>query len=472
MRPARPAQRRAPAPNRQGTILVVTMWIVLVLASLVLILARAMRVEVICSANETASLQAEAVEQGAIQYVLSHLDGLDGEVPDDANTPCQAVRVGAGAFWILRPNFEDDRARSYGIVDEASKINANTATVEMLSKVPDMTEELAACLKDWRDEDGDVTPGGAEGEYYLLQAEAYQCKDAPLETLEELRLVKGAGEQVLFGEDINRNGVLDANEDDADACEPADNRDGRLDCGVLPFLTVYSAEPEADPNSPPRVNVNSSQTTALSNLLRENMSAARANDVLRLVRQYRPFSNVLHFYVRSGLTAEEFLAIEDRLTTGATQGGAKGLVNVNTAPREVLACLGGLTDSDAASLVARRSQAGADLTSLAWVADALRPSQADNDAAAQKLAAFGGRITTRSYQFSADIVSLSGDGRAFHRCRIVVDARTSPPRVIYRQDLTGLGWPLEPEILDQARAGGGIEQVVAGQTVRQEVVRQ
>jgi len=76
----------------------------------------------------------------------------------------------------------------------------------------------------------------------------------------------------------------------------------------------------------------------------------------------------------------------------------------------------------------------------------------------------GSLITSRAYQFSADIVSVSGDGRAFRRCRIVVDARQSPPRVVYRRDLTSLGWPLDPMILDALRAGMGMENVVESTT--------
>jgi len=58
-----------------------------------------------------------------------------------------------------RPSFE--------LVDEASKLNLNTATVEMLQLLPGMTPELAAAIVDWRDSDSDVTTGGAEDEVYL-----------------------------------------------------------------------------------------------------------------------------------------------------------------------------------------------------------------------------------------------------------------------------------------------------------------
>ena len=106
-------------------------------------------------------------------------------------------------------------------------------------------------------------------------------------------------------------------------------------------------------------------------------------------------------------------------------------------------CLPGLEESDVDALLAGR-QAATDLTSIAWVAEALPRERAE---------AIGDVITTRTFQFSADIVAVNGNGRAFRRHRAVIDARTSPPRVLYWKDLTHLGWPLAPEILTDLRAG-------------------
>jgi len=448
--------RRGP----KGTILIVTMWIMLALAGLVLVLARAMRVEAICSANGFSLLQADAVEQGAIQYVLSRVDSLQGEAPAEADTPCEAVRIGQGAFWIIRPDYEDDYAGAYGIVDEAAKVNLNAAPLAMLSKLPGMTDELAASIVDWRDGDGTITPGGAESEYYLLLDDPYQCKNAPLETVGELFLVKGATRDILLGEDVNRNGVLDINEDDADVSDPPDNQDSRLDRGVAAFVTVYSAEQNVASDGGNRINVNDSQTQALFELLQENTSVDRAAAILVRTRQERPFQNLLDFYARTGLTMAEFQTVADRLTTTSDKV-RRGLINVNTAPPQVLACLPELDDSDVSDLLVQRAGAD-DLSSIAWVAEALPPAKAR---------AIGGLITTRSYQFSADIVSVAGDGRAFKRCRIVIDAQTSPPKVVYRQDLTHLGWPLAPEILTMLRTGVSLDDIAPGATAAQEVAR-
>jgi len=238
LRPGRPGRRAHPRRPRRATVLIATMWVLTVLAGMMLVLARSMRIEGACSANHAARQRAAAVESGAIQYVLANVDGLDGKVPTEAEMPCQGVQVGAGAFWILRPDYEDGKGQVYGLVDEASKLNLNTATLEMLCDLPDMTPETAAAIVDWRDPDSDLTVGGAESEYYLLLPDPYECKNAPLETVEEVLLVKLASRELLFGEDANRNGRLDVNEDDGDETDPPDDRDGALDAGIFNLVTL------------------------------------------------------------------------------------------------------------------------------------------------------------------------------------------------------------------------------------------
>ena len=97
-----------------------------------------------------------------------------------------------------------------------------------------------------------------------------------------------------------------------------------------------------------------------------------------------------------------------------------GRVNVNTAPQQVLMALPGFTEADAQALIAQR-QTGGDMSSIAWVVQAMASQP-------QKALVIGDAITTRSYQYSADIVAVSGDGRTFKRVRIVVDGRTSPAK--------------------------------------------
>jgi type II secretory pathway component PulK len=454
MRP-RPAELRS-ARRGRGTILITTIWILLVLAGLVVALAHAVRVESLAAANRAAAAQALAAENAGVQYVLAHLDGLSGSMPDEGAMPTDGVQVGDGAFWVIRPADEaDPDTARFGVVGESAKVDLNAAPLETIAALPEMTAELAASIVDWRDDDSDLTTEGAESEYYLLLSDPYECKNDRLETVAEVLLVKGGTAEVLYGEDRNRNGVLDAGENDGADREPPDDSDGKLDAGIQHLVTVFTAEPNVDAEGGQRININQSGMNELAEALTELFGEDRSLAVMSVARRERPFTNVIDFRFRSGLRQEEFAQIADRLTTSDDET-LRGRINVLTAPSAVLACLPGLDAADVAKLLTARE--GLDASEIdpgfAWVAEALDR---------EKAIAIGGSITSRTWQFSADIVSVSPHGRAFRRCRIVVDGRFSPPRVLHRQDLTHLGWPLDDEVRRQLRAGTGIADVLAGQ---------
>jgi len=467
---------RNPQSRRgRGAILIATLWVVAVLAAMVLALAYSMRVEASASANFTSVQKAMAVEQGAIQYVLACVDGLDGQVPTDANAPTDGLIIGNGMFWIIRPNFDNDRLPAFGIVDEASKINISTADEETLELLPRMTRDDAAAIIDWRDTDENLTAGGAESSFYMTMPDPYRCKNAPFETVEELLLVRAMTPEMLYGEDTNRNGMLDQNENDADASYPADNADGILDRGLYDYVTVYSSEGSAagtasgsSGTSTQPVDVNSASSDSLRQAFRNKIAENRIEEVVARTRTMRPFRNIFDYYFRTQLTYDEFKLIANSITANATsssggRGGGRsssstsatssvkrGLVNLNTAARPVLMCLPTIGEPEADAIIQRRASRTED-EGIAWLVQALPQ---------EKAVAIGSIVTGRSYQFSADIVSVSADGRAFRRCKVVVDARQSPPRVIFRRDLTGLGWPLDAQILQALRAGESMESVI------------
>ena len=92
----RVCRRDAAGRHARGTVLIVTMLVLLVLAGLALVLSRAMRVEGDCSANNVAAAQAAAIERGAIQYVLAAVDGLADRLAG-AVPACIAARCARAA---------------------------------------------------------------------------------------------------------------------------------------------------------------------------------------------------------------------------------------------------------------------------------------------------------------------------------------------------------------------------------------
>jgi hypothetical protein len=265
-----------------------------------------------------------------------------------------------------------------------------------------------------------VTEGGAESQAYLRLNPPYRCKNGDFESTEELRLVMGAHLDILYGEDVNMNGVLDPNEDDGDVSPPADDRDGHLDPGILEYLTVYSRHPSTG------TNVN--QPQQLRGLLEQKFSADKANDILARVST-PPATSVLEFYIRAEMTPEEFVQIEGDLIGTNTVG----LVNVNSAPEAVLACIPGVGTDKAPSLVAYRQSNPDKLNTVAWVKEVL-----EREAAIQAAR----WLTGRTFQFSADIAAVGRHGRGYARVRYVFDTTEGAPKILFREDITHVGWAL------------------------------
>ena len=141
----------------------------------------------------------------------------------------------------------------------------------------------------------------------------------------------------------------------------------------------------------------------------------------------------------NGITADEFAQIETNITASSGQY-VQGLLNVNTASVEVLTCIPGIGTNQAPTLVSFRQSNPDRLTSLAWVAEVL-----DRNSAIQA----GPYLTALSYQFTADIAAVGHHGRGYRRVRFVFDNSDTTPRILYRQDLTNLGWALGKNVRQQ-----------------------
>lgn len=432
----------------RGTILVIVLWLSLGLVALTLYFGHSVRLHYRAADNHLAAAQAAQAAEAGLTYAMFLAANLEtpGQLPEEGTYAAEQVPVGEGAFWFLSHSGEtgSTRQRVFALSDEGAKLNLNTATVEMLEGLPGMTAEIAAAIVDWRDEDEEPSENGVESEYYALLDPPYQAKNGPFDSVLELRWVARVTPTLLFGEDVNRNGLLDPNENDGDALWPPDDQDGVLDEGIAEYLTVWSREPNTRSDGSARINVtnlnqNSSQ---LVSLLQETFGEDRAREIQQRLTGGQAPRSVLEFYLRSGMTADEFAQIEDALT--ATEGETvQGLVNVNTASEIVLACLPGMDEEKAAQLVAHRQGTNVALDSLAWVTEVL-----DEETIRQ----VGPYLTVRSYQLSVDVAGVGRHGRGYCRVRAVIDLTGEEPQIVYRQDLTSLGWALGTDVLSEQAA--------------------
>jgi general secretion pathway protein K len=108
----------------------------------------------------------------------------------------------AGKIAINRLITED------GDYNEAQKaFLARFLSQERFGLEEEAVGNLIDVIKDWIDPDEEVTRFGAESGYYQLLETPYACANRPVDSLSELRRVKGMTDALFFGDDDDQAGI-------------------------------------------------------------------------------------------------------------------------------------------------------------------------------------------------------------------------------------------------------------------------
>ena len=443
------AKQPRAARGENASVLIIVLWICIGLVSITLYFANSMTYELRAADNRVTGLAAEQAIEGAARYVSFALSNFatNGAVPTSTQFSCQAVSIGDAKFWIIGrdPSATPSVTEPYfGLIDEGSKLNVNKAGTNTLSYLPNMDMDIAQSIVDWRNTNS--SPDLTYAQY------GYTEKESPFETVDELRLVDGVTGDILEGEDPNRNGVLDGTEKDV-------NGNGQCDPGLSDYLTVYSREPNFHSDGSTLFNVNTIDQPTLTYLFESN-NVNNATTLAKAIYGFthpRPnvtqtFTSLLNFYLfcnspaNGGMDSAHFASIYNYITTTASTPGSYlyNRVNINTARADVLTALfmgSGIDEqtaqSAAQSLVSYRSQNPNYLDSVAWMVDALG---ANNQVVTTMEKT--DKLTVHSYQFTADIAAVGAYGRGYRRVKFVFDVSEGSPKILYRQDLSRLGWAL------------------------------
>ena len=435
------SQRR----RERASVLVIVLWIAIGLISIALYFANSMTYELRASDNRVSGLETDQAIEGAARYVAWVLNtySTNGSVPNNTQFSCEAVPVGDAHFWLIgRDPAETPSSDPYfGLVDETGKLNLNTVSTNTLLYMPNMTEDFADAIIDWRSTNG-------YGLYSMNYSSlGYEDKNAPFETVDELRLVYGATMDLLVGNDLNMNGILDDNEKGANGAE--------VEPGLLEYFTVYSREPNFLVYNDEDVlltNVSTASTPDMEALF--NSAGVSTSYIRQLAGNGTTYNGILDFCVackEAGMSSDDFAKIYPYVTT-STATYIRGRVNINTADSTVLAALfigvgsnlgvdENAAESAAQTVVTYREQNPQSLNSVAWIVDALGTTSP-----IIRVLRSGDFITARSYQFTADIAAVGPYGRGYRRVKFIFDTSDGTAKIIYRQDLSRLGWALGDKV--------------------------
>ena len=482
----RPAKQFSHRQSVQGSVLIIVMVVCIGLVSVALFFAHSTAMSYRGSTSDLAGRQAQRAVDGAAHYVeyLMTVSGSNNVaagassgsgtsassgtnpptnlLPDPTTYQSEAVPVGDATFWIIGEPQSSTTATSavgtgsnipsFGLVDEASKLNLNTASATMLQNLPNMTSSLAQAIVAWRQ--SGTSASGTSSTSSTTSSSSATSKGGPFESIYELAQVAqadGDDPSILYGNDTNLNHVMDGSESQGS---------GQYTPGIYEYVTAFSREPNTVlANGQARINVltgssatglavtpsgtaagptttSGSSPTTLTGLLNSVFGETRAREI-RNNLGIAPVSSVLAFYIRGKLTAAELDQITPYLTMSAGHYKS-GLINVNTAGATVLACIPGITTQMASQIVSTRQTQATPYTNLAWLVPIL-----GNTAAIQA----GPYLTTESYQVTADIAATGPGGLGYRRTLFVIDASNGAPQIVYRHDMTPLGWALGPNAL-------------------------
>jgi DNA uptake protein ComE-like DNA-binding protein len=434
----------------------------------------------------------------------------------------------SGRFSVVAPIEADPEFRRirFGLIDESSRINLNAiltldldttdfdlATIagagdddpdlslelaqrEVLMGLPGMTEEIADCILDWLDDDDDERELGAELDYYEGIGVGYMPRNGPIDSLDELLRVKGVDSWLLYGEDANRNGLLDANEDDGEARPPFDDADGELALGWTALLTTNSREVNLRADGEEKLNVNQDLLTELYDAIEEEFDEDTAKFVvayrmygstddpetgdwpvpepmdevtrgeLNLARGYRREIRSVYELIGITVTADEEGEEGDQMYTYESPWSGEpgsmasylpellnvlsvsddpyieGRINVNQARRDVLWGVPGLSEETVeAILVARAvdSETGDSTTDLQEQRATSGWLVIEGLVELETMRELDPFLTSRGAVFRMQIVGHYDAGGPFTRIEAVIDASGELPKVTFVRDLTELG---------------------------------
>jgi hypothetical protein len=437
--------------RENAAVLIIVLWIAIGLISIALYFASSMTYELRASDNRVSGLETQQAIEGAARYINFALYNYstNGAVPANTQFSCQAVPVGDAHFWIIGrdPSETPSSDPYFGLVDEGSKLNLNTVGTNTLEFLPNMTTDFADAIVDWRSTNG-------LGLYSMnYTALGYNDKNEPFETVDELRLVYGATMNLLKGNDLNLNGILDGNEQ---------NTGGSADVqpGLFEYCTVYTREPNFNSDGVLLTNVSTANEEDLQTLLQT--AGVSTTYAARIYNHTHPspgtvdnFSGMMDFcaYCKTTLSmsSDDFSKIYPYVTT-STATYISGRVNIDTASMTVLTALfAGVGDNEgvdesaaesaAQTILNYRQQNPDNLTSIAWIVDAL-----GSTSPVIRALRLGDYITAHSYQFSADIAAVGPYGRGYRRVKFIFDTSNGTPIIIYRRDMSDLGWALGDKV--------------------------
>ena len=239
----------SPSSKKQGAALLVSLWVLIILALIVGSFSFQVALEGMLVSRKKKQFKAEMLARSGVDYARAIIEqnhrARELEIEALEDDPDQFMQ---SALYVQRglsttSNITITNMGTFLVTIESAENGRNVNTLNRaqwieifeMANVPSTEwDSLIDCLEDWIDE-GDLHGlNGAESDDPYYEEQGYPVKNGPLDSVEELLLIKNWNESILYGKSAD---------DDGDAIY-----------GIADLLTVWGDG---------KVNLNSASTNVL-----------------------------------------------------------------------------------------------------------------------------------------------------------------------------------------------------------------
>jgi len=198
--------------NDRGVALVLVILMISIIIAITLQLNMSSRSEIYEAANLGDGVRATYVAKSGFYAgeALLHEDKNSFDSLNEDWAKAEMFSAGSGSLFdgeYFRLNIEDESGKisinslvkNQGYNDGIKKLLKRFLSLPEFNLDEQQVGDIVDAIKDWIDEDDETTGFGAENMYYRGLEKPYACKNAPLDCIEELLMIKGITEDLHYG---------------------------------------------------------------------------------------------------------------------------------------------------------------------------------------------------------------------------------------------------------------------------------
>jgi len=196
--------------KKEGAALIVVMWVLLIVSLIVSSFAFEMQLEARLISAQRKRFRADQLALAGVELAKAMLafekdpfDPKDVVYEDPYRAEASKIEEGAPVDFTEKIG---DGSISLHIDYEKGRRNIRKMKPEEWRELFDQAgiphtewDSLLGCLTDWEDEGDEHQLNGAESGDWFYREKGYECKNAPIDTVDELLLIKGWEKEYLYG---------------------------------------------------------------------------------------------------------------------------------------------------------------------------------------------------------------------------------------------------------------------------------